>query len=231
VEAWVYAVLNPLIENLGREIFLLSKGNLSWRFYSRKCEYIHPTSDYIGISQRPNYEDFIADPLNQGFREKFEGHDRALTRLESSASRFSDGLMRSNLFLKQMKDSLEEYESNAGTNPLYPYNESMRESLPRAVAEFLVNRIDVLPDHFMTQKFWEEYRGKFDLSAQDFEAYGQRQSFQGLAEARAAHKDFSDKLLHDLVSHRQLLCRTYDIPAAPIPVNRSVSHRADAFIV
>jgi hypothetical protein len=75
VEAWVYAVLNPLIENLGREIFLLSKGNLSWRFYSRKCEYIHPTSDYIGISQRPNYEDFIADPLNQGFRES----SRAMT--------------------------------------------------------------------------------------------------------------------------------------------------------
>jgi len=230
VEAWVYAVLNPLIENLGREIFLLSKGNLSWRFYSRKCEYIHPICDYVGISQRPNYKDFMDDPLNPGFREKFEGHDRVLTELESSASRFSDGLMRSDLFLKQMKDSLEQYESNAGVNPLYPYIESMRESLPRAVAEFLVNRIDVLPAHYMTQKFWEEYRGKFDLSAEKFEAYGQRQSFQALLQACAALKDVADKLLHDLESHRQLLCRTYDIPAAPIPVDRSVSHRADAFI-
>ncbi len=231
VEAWVYAVLNPLIENLGREIFLLSKGNPSWRIYSRKCEYIHPICDYIGISQQPNYEDFIADPLNPGFQEKFEGHDRALAEVESSASRFSDGLIHSDVFLKQIKDSLGEYESTAHTNSVYPFIESMRESLPRAVAELLVNRIDVLPVYYMMQKFWEVYRRTFDLSAQEFEPYGQRQSFQTLLQARAALKDVADKLLHDLESHRRLLCRTYDIPAAPIPVDRSVSHRTDASIV
>jgi hypothetical protein len=231
VEAWVYAVLNPLIENLGREVFLLGKGNLSWRPYSRKCEYIHPICDYIDFPQRPNYEDFVADPLNLGFQERFDVHDRALTEVEASASRFSDGLIHSDLFLEQVKESLEEYESIARTNPLYPYIESMRESLPRAVAEFLVNRIDFLPDHYMTHKFWEEYRRKFDLSAQEFEAYGQRQSFQALVQARAALKDVAEKLLHDLNSHRQLLCRAYDIPAAPIPPNRSVGHSADTFIV
>jgi hypothetical protein len=231
VEAWVYAVLNPLIENLGREVFLLGKGNLTWRFYSRRFEYIHPIREYIDFPQRPNYEDFIGDPLNPGFREKFDEHDRALTELEASASRFSDGLIHSDLFLEQVKESLEKYESIARTNPLYPYIESMRESLPRAVAEFLVNRIDVLPDHYMTHKFWEEYREKFDLSAQEFEPYGQRESFQALVQARAALTDVADRLLHDLNSHRQLLCRTYDIPAAPIPGNSSVSHSLDAFIV
>ena len=95
----------------------------------------------------------------------------------------------------------------------------------------LVNRINTLPDHYMTHNFWEKYRDKFDVSAQEFEAYGQRRSFQALVQARAALKDASDKLLHDLESHRQLLCRTYDIPAAPIPGDRSVSHRVDAFIV
>jgi hypothetical protein len=231
VEAWVYAVLNPIIENLGREIFLLSKGNISWRFYSRKCEYIHPIRDYVSINQRPNYEDFVSDPLNPGFREKFEGHDRALAEVESSASRFSDGLIHSDLFVKQMEETLEEYESIARTNPMYPYIESMRESLPRGVAELLVNRVDILPDHYMTHKFWEEYRDKFDLSAQEFEPYGQRQSFQALVQARVALKDAADKLLYNLSNHRQLLCRTYDIPAAPILVDRSASHSADAFIV
>ena len=231
VEAWVYAVLNPLIENLGREVFLLSKGNLSWRAYSRKCEYIRPICEYIDFPQRPNYEDFIGDPLNPGFREKFDEHDRALTELEAGASRFSDGLTHSDLFLERVKESLEKYESIARSNPLYPYIESMRESLPRAIAEFLVNRIDVLPDHCMTHKFWEEYREKFDLSAQEFESYGQRESFQALAQARAALRDVADRLLHDLNSQRQLLCRTYDVPAAPIPVDRNVSHSADAFII
>jgi len=231
VEAWVYAVLNPLIENLEREIFLLNKGNLSWRFYSRKCEYIRPIRDYVRIDQRPNYEDFISDPLNTGFQEKFEAHDGALAEVETSASRFSDGLIQSELFVKQMQASLKEYESIARNNPLYPYMESMRESLPKAAAEFLVNRVDVLPDHYMTHKFWEEYQDKFDLSAQEFEPYGQRQSFRGLVQARAALKNAADKLLHDLDTHRQLLCRTYDIPAAPIPLDRNVSHSADAFII
>jgi len=231
VEAWVYAVLNPLIENLGREIFLLNKGNLSWRFYSRKCEYIHPIRDYVRMDQRPNYEDFISDPLNTGFREEFEAHDRALAEVETSASRFFEGLIHSDLFVKEMEASLKEYESIARTNPLYPYMESMRESLPKAVAEFLVNQVDILPDHYMTHKFWEEYRDKFDLSAQEFEPYGQRQSFRVHVQARAALKNAADKLLHDLDTHRQSLCRTYDIPAAPIPVDRSVSHSADASIV
>jgi hypothetical protein len=231
VEAWVYAVLNPLIENLGREIFLLNKGDLTWRFRSRKCEYIHPICEYIDISQWPNYEDFIADPLNPGFREKFEGHDRALADVEASASRFSDGLIHSDLFLKQIEDSVAEYESIARTNPLYRYMELMREDLPRAVAEFLVNRVVVLPHHYIAHKFWEEYRDKFDVSAQEFEPYGQRQSFRALVQARAVLNNAAEKLLDYLNAHRQLLCRTYDIPAAPIPENRSVGHGADAFII
>jgi hypothetical protein len=231
VEAWVYAVLNPLIESLGREVFLLSKGNLSWRFHSRKCEYIRPICDYIDISQRPNYEDFLADPLNPAFQEKFEAHDRALTEVEASASRFSRGLIQADLFVEKMQESLKDYESFARGNPPCWYDESMRESFPRAVAELVVNRIDALPEHYGTAKFWGKYRDKFDLSGQEFEPYGQRQSFQALVQARDALQNLADKLLQDLNTHRQLLCRAYDIPAAPIPESGNVSHRADAFII
>jgi uncharacterized protein YjiS (DUF1127 family) len=231
VEAWVYAVLNPIIESLQRESFLLSKGNLSWRFYSRRCEYIHPVRDYVRVDQRPNYEDFVSDPLNTGFLEKFDAHDHALAEVELNSSRFASGLIQANLFVEKMQESLKEYESIARGNPLYSYDESMQERLPRAVAELLVNRIDVLPEHYGTAKFWEKYRDKFDLSGQEFEPYRQREPFQALVRARDALQQLTDKLLHDLYAHRQLLCRTYDIPAAPIPVNRSVTHSADAFIV
>lgn len=231
VEAWVYAVLNPVIESLQRESFLLSKGDLSWRYYSRKCEYIRPISDYIGISQRPNYEDFVSDPLNTGFLERFEAHDRALGELELSANQFASGLIRSDLFIKKMQESLKEYESIARGNPLYSYNESMQESLPRAVTELLVNRIEVLPEHYGTAKFWEKYRERFDLSAQGFEPYGLREPFLALVQARGELQNLADKLLLELGAHRQLLCRTYDIPAAPIPQARTVGHSADAFTI
>ncbi|MGH9432455.1 MAG: hypothetical protein ACRD3T_13020, partial [Terriglobia bacterium] len=54
VEAWIYTVVNPLIESLRREAFLFEKGNLSWRWYSRRCEYIRPVVEYIDYEHRPN---------------------------------------------------------------------------------------------------------------------------------------------------------------------------------
>jgi len=58
VEAWVWVILNPVMDGLRREVGLLSKGNLSWRSYSRKCEYIRHIREYIDAAQQPNYEDF-----------------------------------------------------------------------------------------------------------------------------------------------------------------------------
>jgi hypothetical protein len=231
VEAWVYAVLNPVLESLQRESSLLSKGNLSWRYHSRECEYIRPIREYVRIDQRPNYEDFVSDQLNTGFLGRFEAHDRALGELELSANQFASGLIHADLFVKKMQESLKEYESFAQGNPLYWYNESMQESFPRAVAELLVNRIEVLPEHYGTAKFWEKYRERFDLSSQEFEPYGQRHSFRALVQTRDALHDLADKLLVELSTHRQSLCRTYDIPAAPIPQDRIVGHSADAFII
>ena len=113
--------MNPIIESLRREVSSLDKGNLTWQSDTRRCEYIRPIREYFQYSQWPNYEDFVADPLNLGFREKFEEHDRALSAVESSAAEFADGLMQSDLFQKQVKDSLEQYQSTARTDAQYPY--------------------------------------------------------------------------------------------------------------
>lgn len=229
VEAWVYVVINPLVESLGREILLLDRGNLTWRWYSKECEYIRPVSEYIDSSQWPNYEDFIADELNPGFKQRFEEHDLRVAMAASTATRFFEGLMQSGIFLKQVKDSVEKYESSVGTRPEYPGLDSMREDLPRYVAEYLINQTDVLPRHYMAHKFWVNYRHKFELSAHEFEPYQERGSFQALKQATGALKGVSKDLRLDLESHRQLLCRTYDIPAAPILVDKS--HSTDASIV
>jgi len=223
VQAWVYAVINPVIENLRREVFFLAKGNITWQGDTKKCEYIRPICEYIQYSQMPNYEDFLADPLNLGFREKFEEHDGALSAVESSAAEFADGLMHSEQFHKQVKDALKEYHSTAGTNPQYPYLDDIPQgSLPRAVAALLVNRIDALPHHYGTHKFWEVYKNEFG-------PYRDRPSFQAVKKVTDGLKEISSKLLLELENHRQSLCRTYDIPAAPITADKSRS--TDAFNV
>ena len=218
VQAWVYYILNPVIESLHREAFFLAKGNLTWQGDTRRCEYIRPIREYIEYPQLPNYEDFVADPLNPSFSAKFEEHDRALSVVESSAAEFADGLMHSEPFQKQVKDSLEQYQSTASASGQYLY----LGSLPRAVAALLVNRIDVLPHHYGTRQFWEIYKNMF-------ETYHEDPSFRAVKTAADALKDVSSKLVLDLENHRQILCRTFDIPAAPIPTGKSRS--TDAFIV
>lgn len=223
VQAWVYAIMNPVIESLRREVFFLDKGNITWQGDTRRCEYIRPVREYFQYSQWPNYEDFVADPLNLGFREKFEEHDRALSTVESSAVDFADGLVRSDLFRKQVKDSLDQYQSTTRAHPELPYLDDMPEgSLARGLAALLVNRIDVLPHHYGTHKFWEMYK-------MEFEPYRDRPSFQAVIKATDTLKEVSSKLLLALEDHRQRLCRTYDIPAAPLPTDQSLS--SDAFNV
>jgi hypothetical protein len=209
VQAWVYAIMNPLIESLRRETDLLGTGNLSWRYYSKACEYIRPISEYIVSSQWPNYEDFLADNLNPGFKGRFEKHDRQVSEVESTAARLFDGLRQSGEFLKQVQDSLEEYGSVA--EPPYRPLDSIKEELPKLIAEWLINRAEDLPPHYMTRKFWQDYKGKF-------EDYRRPPSFQELDTATAALQDTSKNLLSDLKNHRTFLCVTYDIPAAPIPI-------------
>jgi hypothetical protein len=214
--------MNPLIESLGREIRLLGEGNLSWRSYSKRCEYIRPIREYIESSQLPNYEDFLADNLNRGFKERFERHDHQVSEVESTANRSFIGLTDSNEFQKQVKDSLEEYESTARGKPQYPNLSSIGENLPKVVAELLVNRTDLLPSHYMMHKFWQDYRARF-------EHHRQPPSFQELDVATATLQDSSKNLVSDLEKHRRLLCVTYDIPAAPITIEKSFS--ADAYLV
>jgi len=101
--------MNPVIESLQRESNLLGEGNLSWRPYSKRCEYIRPIREYIESSQRPNYEDFVADRLNRGFRGRFEKHDQLVSKVESAAARFFDSLTDSDDFQNQVRDSLNKY--------------------------------------------------------------------------------------------------------------------------
>ena len=229
VQAWVYAILNPVIESVRRELQLLEKGNVTWRFYSRKCEYIRPIAEYIDGNQLPNFEDFLADGINDGFRASIDAHDSAVLAVEAAATTFFDGLMRSTLFLNEVKKAFDEYKLSAHGKPQYPDPDSIERDLPKYVAEYLINSTDLLPSHYLIHKFWEEFRSRFDLSAAEFEPYQRRESFQAFKRSVLALKDISQGLLGTFEKHRYWLCSTYDIPAAPIPMN--ISHGVDAYVI
>lgn len=216
VESWVYAILNPLIEDLRREGVLLKKGNLTWRWYSKKCEYLRPINEYVGVSHGPIYEDFVADNRGKEFKGDFENHDKSLAEVEGRASRFFDGLMQSNMFRKQVSSVLTEYESGIGVTQEYPNFERMKADLPNYIAEYLINRTEILPPHYVTHQFWKKFGSKFERSEDEFAGYKQRTSFRALKKSSSTLEEVSGRLVQGLEAHRLLLCSTYDIPAAPV---------------
>ncbi len=229
--------MNPLIESLLREDRLLEEGNLTWRCDRRRCEYIRPITEYIEPAYWPNYDDFLAD--NGDFKDKFEKHDSAVSSVEINANEFCDILLGTPIFLEQVNKSLQDYESRVNTHqPQYQSLIYMKEDLPKYVAEYLINRIKFLPHHYTMHKFWNDYAQKFELSNFDIkpsgkrplrrinmevsgnfkldsESYKRRQSFLSLEQGAESLKQISSGLRRDLEDHRLMLCRKFDIPAAP----------------
>jgi hypothetical protein len=215
VESWVYAVLNPLIDAVSREVAFLEEGNLTWRNYSRHCEHIRPIVEYIDARQLPVYGDFLSNE-QAGFKDRFNEHDRKLAATETAATDAYRVLIQPEAFEKQIEQSLEEYESRVSSHEA-GYRESLiptAESLARAVAELLVNRADDLPYHHSTKKFWQDHREQFQRFRKD-------PAFSALSRAATAFKESSKLLSDHLVSHRLYLCGSYDIPPAPPAARRS----------
>jgi len=209
VESWVYGVLNPLIDAISREVSFLEEGNLTWRNYSRHCENIRPIVEYIVGEELPVYGDFLTNE-QAGFKNQFVEHDRKLAAAEAAAADAYRVLIEPEAFENQIRQSLQEYESRVHSRQP-GYRESLlptAESLPRAVAELLVNRADELPYHHSTQKFWQDHREQFQRFRKD-------PAFGALNRAATAFRESSTALKDALVSHRLDLCRSYDIPPTP----------------
>ncbi len=206
VEAWIYTVMNPLIDAMRSEAHLLERSNLSWRYYSRHAEYIRTVNRCIEPHNFPNLEDFLAD--NPQFDQKFKRHDEALHTAEDKAAAFFDAVISAPVFINQVNDALQQYDSMLNTSQPYgPAAGSLRLNLSSYIAEYLVNNIDSLPSTYETHRFWQ-------LFGQSFQEHKNGPSFRALQGAIEELRQASLDLQHDLENQRLHLCREFDVPAA-----------------
>jgi hypothetical protein len=210
VAAWIYTIINPIIDALRSEAELLGKGDLTWRCYSKRFEHIRPIREYIDPHYRPNFEDFLAD--NSEFAAKFENHDSTVSAAEEQARRFYEIIVASPIFIEQVKRNAQEYKSKVDpSNPYMPSLEPMGDDLPKYVAENLINSVGTLPQHYTIHRFWELFGQEL---RSEFEPYKGRQSFRALEEAVGKLRTASIALQADLERYRLHLCREFDLPAA-----------------
>jgi hypothetical protein len=215
VKAWVYTILNPVIDSLRRETELLKSGNLSWRVHSRRCEYIRPIAELIDANQQPNLEDFLVE--HPTFGDRFTQHDSALAGLEQATTESVQLLLKAPSFQGQVRKCLEHYEGMLPFNPTHPDLRELPGKIAEYIAEFIANNSRSLPRHYTLYAFWKEY-------AETFQEY-----FEGFTETKHHNVRgktlellrISEQLSVDLEALRLTLVREYDIPAAPIEPPRN----------
>ena len=210
VAAWIYTVINPVLEGLERELKLLSTGNLTWRYYSQRCEFIRPIQEYVERTQWPNYSDFLLEDENSACRDAFRSHDEAVEALNNSASALYSWLVSSPQLTRAVSLSLSEYEAKRASDPRYTDLMQLQADLPKLIAEYLINNVQTLPDHYVVSKFWS-------LTSNNLLAIRDLNVFHPVQERAQLLEQCSQKVKAQLEVRRLEFSRSFDLPAAPIP--------------
>ena len=213
VAAWIYVVINPIIDALQRELSLLESGNLTWRARTRRCEMIKNIQEYVDSRQWPNYQDFLAEHPRSAFVSGFKQHDSNVEGLNNVAQILFDRMVSSSWpdFSKEFQNAVTSYENQrASLGPRAQPLSDMGKDIPEEIAQHVINNVQSLPSHYIISPFWNEV-GSNLLS------FRNRPEFQPLHQAREKLLQHSTKLKQALESHRLTLSRRYDVPAAPVP--------------
>ncbi len=210
VAAWIYVVINPIVEALGHELEFLERGNLTWRSTTKRCEHIRTIQEYVDSRQWPNYKDFLSDNENAIFLKTFEVHDKNLVNLNSAAEEVYRGLLLWTAFSEEVHRLLESYESRRASEPQLPSFHLVRKELVQVAAENVINNVQSLPRHYTYSPFW-------NYASRELLTFRNLPNFPPLHEAQAQLYEISSALRGALEDHRLRLSRKYDVPAAPVP--------------
>jgi hypothetical protein len=209
VAAWIYAVINPIVDALDRELRILDAENLTWRSNLGRCELIRSTQEYVDVGQWPNFHDFEAE--HSLFLKTFGQHDSDLKLVNERAQQVYDWLVSWDEFSGAVGKLLDKYEAaGPSIGPQAPSFNNSRPELPKMAAENVINNIQNLPAHYLFAPFW-------NLAAKDLLPFRNLPRFEVLHDARAGLREISSGLKLGLEDLRLSLSRKFDVPAAPIP--------------
>lgn len=204
VKAWIYSVLNPLMEALRAENTLLSKENITWRYRTGEPEFILLARNLIQPSAQPNYDDLLRG--RPDLKPAIDGRDEKVRALFQAARDCWKHLTQYNPLRPIVEQQLEQWKKEG--NP-YPGRAVPEEEFWLLIAEHLMNNVEELPYHYANRDFWSRFR-------QSFLAYRFAPPFSQLEKSIAELKKSNEGLIDTLDQARSHLCEEYDIPAAPI---------------
>ena len=133
VGVWLYRVLNPIVHGLAAESARLRRRNLGFQPVDRKLDSLIRIGAMVSPSQKPNLEQFLR--RYPDLRSRFEAHDEMLTGLEQRAGIAYDQLIAS---------------------PEFETLTIGRETKRPALAQYVVNSVQRLPEFYELFADWQE---------------------------------------------------------------------------
>jgi hypothetical protein len=211
IAAWIYVVINPIIDSLGRELSFLNSANLTWRVRTGQCEIIKTVQEYVDPGQWPNFQVFVVEYKNSPLLAGFKQHDSNLEAVNTAAKNANLWLINSNMFIEMFEASLKQYESQRSSiGPAAQSLVDMKQSVREEAAQHVINNVPTLPSHYVISSFW-------NFSSKNFLALRTAAEFQPLHRSTEKLLETSAKLKQVLEVFRLTLSREYDVPAAPVP--------------
>jgi len=204
-KAWIYSVINPLLEALRTQSVFLNRRNWTFRFSSGNLEFIRPLQAYITYQGRPNWEDFIAS--NPSARERIENRDRQREELRNACNLAWHYLVGSEEFRQKVLMFLDQFRAEEP-----PANHRVSalpdEEFHKLVAERIVNDIGDIPDNYGDYRFWSRFRAELIQ-------FGRGPCFEQMEQAGLDLSNANDEVAAELARVREELASKLDIPWAP----------------
>lgn len=196
VQAWIYTVINPLVDWCDRDLRLLRAWNLTWSRVTGHAESVRAGRDQLGAGGRLNLEDLLRHFPEVGLL--LEAQERQLFLAVEAARETHLALIDHAGFRGAVLSARGRHES--------PETD--------LVADMAVAFINGGDD----DETWVELKPRLEhlpgLDAYD----GLRERLRTVAAATA-------ELSEALVALRALLCEEFDLPPSPIPVHTIIDRR------
>jgi len=208
LEAWIYDVVNPMLQGLEHPISLLKQQTWSWRFFRRRLEWIRPASEIIEQESGPNLEDLVESNPAEG--SAFRLWAQGIQKLETACSTEFDCVRQHGRFLEVVATCIQEFQPTRLGGPWGGWPD---EKAPDILAEHIVNNRTDLESDNSTREFWEQFRADLEESVRGDVVWVNLHRETG--EAGANLLVLGKGLDAGLKAFRRKTCTDHDIPFAP----------------
>jgi len=194
-KAWVYTVINPVLEGLRIESGFLQKGNWTFRFHSGELEFVRPVAAYVEFPSQPNLEDFLES--NPEDKRIMASRDQSREALRAKCQEALAFLTGQGTFRQKVSSCAEQFKGDFQT-----------EVADKLVAELIVNNIRSQPEHYRTFRFWSRY-------GEELMAFRTGEIFQQADRAGEQLAENNKQVSARLRETRKQLAEAHDVPFAP----------------